>query len=202
MSRLTGATNTQKTVMLSLAEGWMLRYVDLHGWCLFQPNRSRPFARVKKRTVDTMTANGWLTPGIATKGLGYRPAKELTAAGRAYAERLMGKNWGSDEAWDPFDQRAVRKGPKEEPVSPSPAPMTAHDEQPAQPAKGKSGIFAGLITEPKEPAPAPERAEESADAPALQLHAASESDSGAPLAMPKDESRDEGGEQPRFRLVA
>jgi len=112
MGQITGATNTQKTVMLSLAEGWMLRYVDLHGWCLFMPNRSRPFARVKKRTVDEMTAKGWLTPGITTKGLGYRPAKELTGLGRKYAQRLLGKDWANGEGWDPFDQRETRKGPK------------------------------------------------------------------------------------------
>lgn len=182
---ITGATNTQKTVMLSLAEGWMLRYVDLHGWCLFQPGRSRPFARVKKRTVDEMTAKGWLTPGIATKGLGYRPAKELTRLGLKYADRLLGKNWGEDEDWDPLDGRVVKKGPKRNTGAPS------HHGAPAN----------AII----EPSPATQT---SSDAGASQDAAAgSDAMSASPLPIGgdvheerQDAQRDD--DQPRFRLVA
>jgi len=178
MAEITGATNTQKTVILSLAEGWMLRYVDLHGWCLFMPNRARPFARVKRRTVDEMTAKGWLTPGIATKGLGYRPAKELTPAGRKYAARLQGKDWANHEEWDPLDQRPVKKGPK-------------------SPRESSS-----IIVEPNLQSPSPLRSNESiershcSDAPSSDE--SGQSSDAIPLTQPNDDADD----QPRFRLVA
>lgn len=192
MGQKTGATNTQKTVMLSLAEGWMLRYVDLHGWCLFMPNRSRPFARVKKRTVDEMTARGWLTPGIATKGLGYRPAKELTALGRKYADRLLGKDWANQDEWDPFDQREVKKAPK------------------APPEKSSISIEPNLT--PMSPLRSHESLEQSERERDEQQQSESSHDSAPSQTLANNESelssdaipinRDEDDEQPRFRLVA
>ncbi|MGI9015149.1 MAG: hypothetical protein ACR2GY_13010 [Phycisphaerales bacterium] len=103
MARFTGATNTQKTLLISLHDGWLLRYVDEHGWCLFQPNRARPFAKVKERTVDTMTNAGWFTPGTLPQGLGYRPAKDLTPEGRKYAEQLVREEWAASHVWYPQD---------------------------------------------------------------------------------------------------
>lgn len=100
MARMTGASNTQKTVLLALFDGWLLRYVDRHGWCLFQPGRHRPFANLKSRTVDDMTERGWLTPGTTPKGLGFRPAKDLTPTGRRYAEQLNNEDWAFEE-WNP-----------------------------------------------------------------------------------------------------
>ena len=200
MGQMSGATNTQKTVMLSLAEGWMLRYVDLHGWCLFMPNRSRPFARVKKRTVDEMTAKGWLTPGIATKGLGYRPAKELTALGRKYADRLLGKKWGSEDEWDPFDQRAAKKAPKT---------ARSSDSDSAVPLMPMSK--SDIIIEPLNPpaasplhtnaqgAPHTYHTHENGEFRTSAHHSSDESDSAMPL---NGESDDDHGGAPRFRLVA
>lgn len=98
--KIHGATNTQKTVMLAIYEGWLLRLVDGRGWCLFQPGRTRPFADVKEKHVEAMTEAGWLTPGSTPKGLGFRPAKDLTAAGRKYAERLVRENWATSYDWD------------------------------------------------------------------------------------------------------
>lgn len=178
MAQITGATNTQKTVMLSLAEGWMLRYVDLHGWCLFMPNRARPFARVKRRTVDEMTAKGWLTPGIATKGLGYRPAKELTASGRKYAARLQGKDWASHDEWDPLDQRPTKKGPK--------------------PAPEKSSI----VIEPNLESPSPLRSHASIERAQGGDTPSSDESAQSSDAIPLQQREDDSDDQPRFRLVA
>ena len=185
MGQITGATNTQKTVMLSLAEGWMLRYVDLHGWCLFQPGRSRPFARVKKRTVAEMTAQGWLTPGIATKGLGYRPAKELTNLGRRYVERLLGKNWADEEEWDPFDHRAVKKGPK----TTASVVETESSDAGAEPVNPMQ--FNGAAN------PARSSADEGKDEGAPHGHA-----NGIDETTSNANGEDDQDEQPRFRLVA
>ena len=103
MAKMNGATNTQKTILISLLDGWLLRYVDDHGWCLFQPNRSRPFAKVKNRTIENMTQIGWITPGTMTKGLGYRPAKDLTPEGRKYAVQLTEQEWAATHEWYPQD---------------------------------------------------------------------------------------------------
>ena len=102
MAKITGATNTQKTIMLSLAEGWHLRQVDQHGWCLFQSMRQRPFARVSDRTVESMTASGWLSAGIARQELSFRPEKVLTNDGRRYAKKLISKGWAENYDWDPY----------------------------------------------------------------------------------------------------
>jgi len=102
MPRVTSATNTQKTVMIALAEGWRLRFADQHGWCLFQQGRARPFAQVHMSTVEKMTIAGWLTAGIATKELDFRPEKLLTADGRRYAERLIRQRWAEDFEWAPY----------------------------------------------------------------------------------------------------
>ncbi|MHC4991352.1 MAG: hypothetical protein ACYTGC_10255 [Planctomycetota bacterium] len=101
MGHPTGATDTQKTLLVALGEGWLLRHIDGYGWCLFRAGRERPFAKVKNRTVDAMTEAGWLTPGVAIKGLGYRPAKDLTKEGRRYAERLIREEWAEQYHWDP-----------------------------------------------------------------------------------------------------
>src|SRR5439155_17495494 len=47
------ATDTQRTILIALAEGWRLRLAHHHGWCLFQAGRARPFAQLKMRTIDT-----------------------------------------------------------------------------------------------------------------------------------------------------
>jgi hypothetical protein len=189
MSQTNGATNTQKTVMLSLAEGWMLRYVDLHGWCLFQPGRSRPFARVKKRTVDGMTAKGWLTPGIATKGLGYRPAKELTSLGRRYAERLLGKDWANQDEWDPFDQRVVKKGPKEAVALPEKSSVVVEPNiAPMSPLRSQESLEKSECASDE-----PARCEESnRNGESTQSHGA----------IPINRGDDDSEQQRRFRLVA
>lgn len=101
MAHLHGASNTQKTLLIALADGWLLRFMDRYGWCLFQPGRNRPFATVKKRTVEEMTNMGWLTPGTTPKGLGFRPAKDLTPSGRQYAAQLSNNAWGVDNEWAP-----------------------------------------------------------------------------------------------------
>ncbi len=100
MARMRGASNSQKTVLLALSDGWLLRYLDRFGWCLFQPGRNRPFATVRKRTVEDMTERGWLTPGTTPKGLGFRPAKDLTPIGRRYADQLNDEDWAFEE-WNP-----------------------------------------------------------------------------------------------------
>jgi hypothetical protein len=96
MAKTSGATNTQKMIMLALAEGWRLRFADQHGWCLFQQGRARPFAQVAMSTVEKMTIAGWLTAGIATKELDFRPEKLLTADGRRYAESLIKHRWAEE----------------------------------------------------------------------------------------------------------
>lgn len=100
MARLTGASNSQKTVLLALDDGWLLRFVDRYGWCLFQPGRNRPFAKLRTRVVEDMTERGWLTPGTTPKGLGFRPAKDLTPLGRRYADQLNDEDWAFEE-WNP-----------------------------------------------------------------------------------------------------
>jgi hypothetical protein len=102
MANITGATNTQKTIMLSLAEGWHLRRVDQHGWCLFQPMRQRPFARVSTSTVESMTDSGWLSEGTARREISFRPEKMLTNDGRRYAKKLIAKQWAENYDWDPY----------------------------------------------------------------------------------------------------
>ena len=102
MAKNSGATNTQKMIMIALAEGWRLRFADKHGWCLFQNGRARPFAQVASSTVEKMTIGGWLTAGIATKELDFRPEKLVTADGRKYAEKLIAKRWAEDYEWGPM----------------------------------------------------------------------------------------------------
>jgi len=102
MANITGASNTQKMVLLALAEGWRLRYADSHGWCLFQAGRQRPFAQIAASTVEKMTRNGWLSAGIATKELDFRPEKILTKDGRRYAQKLIDKRWAEDYEWSPY----------------------------------------------------------------------------------------------------
>jgi len=102
MAKITGANNTQKMVMLALAEGWRLRYADSHGWCLFQAGRQRPFAQIAASTVEKMTRSQWLSAGIATKELAFRPEKILTKAGRRYAQKLIDKRWAEDYEWSPY----------------------------------------------------------------------------------------------------
>jgi len=99
---MSGATNTQKTVLISLHEGWALRYVSEYGWCLFQPGRRRPFAKVRDKTVKIMTDTGWLTPGTMLNGIGYRPTKDLTPTGKKYALQLEREEWANSE-WEPED---------------------------------------------------------------------------------------------------
>jgi hypothetical protein len=106
MARATGASDTQKTIMLALAEGWRLRLVEHHGWCLFQSGRARPFAQMKSKTIDRMTRSGWLSAGIATKELAFRPEKILTPTGRKYAERLIATHWAESFEWTPFELSA------------------------------------------------------------------------------------------------
>lgn len=102
MAKNSGATNTQKMIMIALVEGWRLRFADKHGWCLFQNGRARPFAQVAMSTVEKMTIAGWLTAGIATKELDFRPEKLLTNDGRRLAERLLHKRWAEDYEWGPY----------------------------------------------------------------------------------------------------
>jgi hypothetical protein len=89
-------------IMLALAESWRLRFADKHGWCLFQPGRARPFAQVAISTVEKMTISGWLTAGIATKELDFRPEKLLTNDGRRYADKLLKRRWAEDYEWNPY----------------------------------------------------------------------------------------------------
>jgi hypothetical protein len=105
MARISGATNTQKMILIALAEGWRLRFADQHGWCLFQQGRARPFAQIAMSTVEKMTISGWLTAGIATKELDFRPEKLLTNDGRRYAEKLIRRRWAEEYEWTPY--RAV-----------------------------------------------------------------------------------------------
>lgn len=102
MSKISGANNTQKMIMLALSEGWRLRFADKHGWCMFQNGRQRPFAQVAMSTVEKMTIAGWLTAGIATKELDFRPEKLLTADGRRYAEKLSRTRWAENYEWAPM----------------------------------------------------------------------------------------------------
>lgn len=102
MAKTSGATNSQKMILLALAEGWRLRLADHHGWCLFQINRARPFAQVATSTVDKMTKSGWLSAGIATKEMAFRPEKVLTNDGRRYAQRLIDTQWAEKYDWDPY----------------------------------------------------------------------------------------------------
>ncbi len=108
MAKIGGATNTQKMIMLALAEGWRLRFADRHGWCLFQQSRARPFAQVAMSTVEKMTIAGWLTAGIATKELDFRPEKLLTADGRRYAESLIKQRWAEEFEFMPGRATEVR----------------------------------------------------------------------------------------------
>lgn len=105
MATITSASNTQKTIILTLHERWTLRYVDHAGWCLFMPGWERPFAHVKNRSVKAMTEAGWLTVGTAPIGLGCRLTKELTPLGEKYAKRLIRKNWMGGSDWNPYDIR-------------------------------------------------------------------------------------------------
>jgi hypothetical protein len=89
-------------ILLALSEGWRLRYADSHGWCLFQAGRQRPFAQIASSTVEKMTRSGWLSAGIATKELGFRPEKILTKTGRRYAQKLIDKRWAEDYEWSPY----------------------------------------------------------------------------------------------------
>jgi hypothetical protein len=100
MPKASGATNTQKMILLALGEGWSLKFVDTRGWCLLQPNRQRPFTRVKTRTVEAMTQSGWLTEGLATQGLDFRPVKDLTTLGHKYAMRLIRTGWAEQYEFD------------------------------------------------------------------------------------------------------
>jgi len=101
MGKRRGATDTQKTLLTSLYEGWMLRYTEAAGWCLFQPGRERPFARVKARTVAAMTTAGWITAGMTATRLGFMPRKDLTTDGLRYAERLAREAWADTYDWEP-----------------------------------------------------------------------------------------------------
>ena len=102
MAKISGATNTQKMIMIALVEGWRLRFADKHGWCMFQNGRERPFAQVPISTVEKMTIAGWLTAGIATKELDFRPEKLLTTDGRRYAEKLINSSWAEHYEWSPM----------------------------------------------------------------------------------------------------
>jgi hypothetical protein len=93
MAKITGATNTQKMLLLSLAERWRLRFTEPQGWALFQPDRERPFANVPLEAIDCMTKAGWLTDSIVTRDQRYRPEKLLSAAGQRYAQKLIDANW-------------------------------------------------------------------------------------------------------------
>jgi len=88
-----GASDTQKSLLVALADGWTLRYVDRRGWCLFPPGWGRPFAEVKERSVRKATDAGWLTPGSMPQGAGFTPAKDLTPLGRKYAAHLIREGW-------------------------------------------------------------------------------------------------------------
>jgi len=102
MAKTTGASNSQKTLLLALAEGWRLRFADPHGWCLFQAGRQRPFAQIAASTVENITREGWLSAGIATKELAFRPEKLLTKDGRRYAQKLIDIRWAEDYEWNPY----------------------------------------------------------------------------------------------------
>lgn len=102
MAKITGATNTQKTILLALTEGWHLRYAGSQGWCLFQAGRQRPFAQVAISTIEKMTQSGWLSEGVATREMGFRPEKLLTTDGSRYAQRLIDKHWAQEYEWDPY----------------------------------------------------------------------------------------------------
>jgi len=104
MGRARGATNTEKTIILVLSEGWSVRYVDGYGWSLFRPGWSRPFARVKDSAIEHMTDAGWLTAGTLCQGLAFRPAKDLTPLGRRYAQRLRDEQWATAYEWTPLDR--------------------------------------------------------------------------------------------------
>jgi hypothetical protein len=103
MNKTTGATDTQKTILLALAEGWRLRLTERGMWCLFQPMRNRPFAQLKTKTIEAMTRSGWLNEGMVSKELNFRPEKILTPAGRRYAERLITTRWAECYERTPFD---------------------------------------------------------------------------------------------------
>ena len=102
MANISSATNSQKMILLALAEGWRLRFADQHGWCLFQPLRQRPFAQVPMSTVEKMTIAGLLTAGIATKELDFRPEKLLTHDGRRYAQKLIDAQWAEKYEWNSY----------------------------------------------------------------------------------------------------
>jgi hypothetical protein len=110
MQSASGASNTQKTIILSLSEGWSLRQNDVYGWCLFQPGRARPFAKVKQRTVEAMTDRGWIIePLSATDALPMQPSRELTPLGWKYADRLVRRKWAETYKWDPYDHTVTRE---------------------------------------------------------------------------------------------
>ena len=100
MSRAPGATNTHKTIMLALAEGWSLRCAGRHGWCLVQQGWQRPFAHIGESTVKTMTSKGLLTQEFISNESGDRPEKILTPLGRRCARRLIETGWAQSMDWD------------------------------------------------------------------------------------------------------
>jgi hypothetical protein len=102
MAKRSGASNTQKMIMVALAEGWRLRFADHHGWCLFQAGRQRPFAKVAQSTVETLTQLGWLTAGITSREMSFRIEKILTADGRRHAQKLIDTKWAEEYEWDPY----------------------------------------------------------------------------------------------------
>ncbi len=107
MGRITGASDTQKMILLALGENWTLRQVDGWGWCLFQVNRARPFCKVKQRAVEKMTKSGWLTEGLTTQGLDFRPKKDLTPTGHKYAMKLIRTQWAETFDWAPKPRSAA-----------------------------------------------------------------------------------------------
>jgi hypothetical protein len=58
-------------------------------------------------TIEKMTIAGWLTAGIATKELDFRPEKLLTADGRRYAETLIKQRWAEEFEFIPGKAREV-----------------------------------------------------------------------------------------------
>lgn len=84
-----GPTRAQQNVLLCLYEGWRLRFDHEFRWSLIQPGRDRVFCKVRSRTVQEMTQLGWLTPGAQRVGMGLRPAKQLTDAGKSVAQELL-----------------------------------------------------------------------------------------------------------------
>jgi len=100
MSRTAGASNTHKTIMLALAEGWRLRCAGQHGWCLFQQGRQRPFAHIGESTVKRMTGKGLLTREFMSSEFGDRPEKILTPLGLRCARRLIETRWAESMDWD------------------------------------------------------------------------------------------------------